>query len=164
MLSNYSFTVTIPKFKNVWWKKQDDAGHEYNQKFQFGKMAFWKQEMYFADLVEIARISIGLQEFALPIAWVVEVHPQDPSRYHMHGTFYEITVDKMAEIRKDWAEKIGIKSEKQIRDCIFINKLDSPYAWDQYLIKDQVHYDLDDLDIVDDDVVEYKFKGKKNLI
>ena len=164
MLSNYSFTVTIPKFKNVYYTVLGGYGEpqQVQVKRQFGKMPFCKQEQYFADLVESARILIGPQDFALPPTWVVEKFPSDPTRYHMHGTLYEITVDKMQEIQTKWAEKIGFKQEKQIND--FINKLDSPYAWDFYLQKDQVQPSITEL--IESNVEDcfdcvYKFKGNK---
>jgi len=162
MLSNYSFTVTIPKFKNVWYF-QDHVNMQNGYKRQFGKLSFNNQETYFRQLVRVADDLIGHRDFALPSAWVVEKFPTDPTRYHMHGTFYEITVDKMKEIQLNWARIIGFRCEKQINDCIFINKLNSPYAWDFYLLKDQ---ELSLSEMVDCDLADcfncvYGFKGKE---
>jgi len=167
MLSNYSFTVTIPKFKNVWTGYGDPGKYK---KRQFGKCPLEFQKDFFAGLIGEAEMIIDVDRslFGNETKWVVEKTPTDPYRYHMHGTFYEITVDKMAEIQQKWAEKIGFIHKKQIEDCIFIKKHENAGHWDEYLIKDQ--YDPNDSaieyseqDLADSFCGIYCFKGKNNL-
>jgi len=158
MLSNYSFTVTIPKFKNVPIRTYKGV-----TKSQFGKLSYNFQRSFFEDLVAHANVLIEhvtYNPLALESQWVVEKFPTDPSRYHMHGTFYEISVDKMKEIQQLWAQKIGLIHEKQINDCIYITKHHA--KWDEYIKKDQgPNYDDDfDLEIHEEHFNSiYGFKG-----
>lgn len=159
MLQNFTFTVTIPKFKNIWWEHEDG----FQRKRQFGKLSFKTQEAYFEDLVNVATTIIGVQQFALPPVWVVEKFPTDPTRYHMHGTFYEITCETMKTIQTKWAEKIGFRFKKQQDDCIHITS--HHCNWDEYIMKDQ---EIDREEIANQDWDKifdniYKFKGKNNL-
>jgi len=161
MLKNFTFTVTIPKFKNITWSKWNvvHQNKEYYKR-QFGKLSFENQELYFSSLIEVAEqiINYNPNPLRLEPTWVVEKFPTDPSRYHMHGTFYEISLDTMIEIQQDWARIIGFRFQKQINDCIFIKEHHA--NWDEYIQKDQEEENIIDQNMDEVFCTCYGFQGK----
>lgn len=158
--SNFSITISIPKFKNI-WIHDHHAG--FSRAVQFGKQSKQNQLRYFSDIIH--RNKLKLEEhfgMLLITEFRMEVYPSDPTRYHLHGTFYDLTIGQMQYMHDLLCADIGIKSEKQKRDVVFINKLDSQYAWDHYILKDADGQELEEF--LEQDFTGctcYAFKGKK---
>lgn len=123
-LGNYSFTFTIPAFKNVYYKAR---------RIPFGKLKH--SEQY--DFLENHLAKINMFD---KIKWVYEHHEEnDPGRrLHIHGFVKDALYDEMEEFRRRFYHTpVGIAFRKYIKiSDIQLTIYDIKY-FDDYMLKNQ---------------------------
>lgn len=85
---NYSFTFTIPSFKNVKYKSSNSA---------YGKLS--QEQQY--DLLEPHIQNIASNKFD-NIKWIYEEHKESDNRLHIHGFIENTNYEMVEQLRNDF--------------------------------------------------------------